>query len=76
MMAMDKSWGENPPPSHWSTYIAVENADETVAKITEHGGSVSIPPFDAPGVGRISIVGDPSGATFSIIQFTEAQDKD
>jgi len=69
MMAIDEKWGPEPPPSHWSTYIAVDNADETVEKITANGGSVRVPPFDAPGVGRMSMVADPSGAAFSIIQF-------
>ena len=69
MMAIDEKWGPEPPPSHWSTYIAVDNADETVEKIAANGGSVRVPPFDAPGVGRISMVADPSGAAFAIIQF-------
>lgn len=70
MMAMDENW---PPdlPSHWATYIAVDNADETVAKITENGGSITVPAFDAPGVGRMSMVADPSGANFAIIQFAQ-----
>lgn len=69
MMEINEAWGENPPPSHWTSYVAVDNADETVQKIVENGGSVRLPPFDAPGVGRMSIVADPSGAGFSIIQF-------
>jgi len=70
MMSMEgDDWGNL--PSHWATYIAVENADETVAKIKANGGSVHMPPFDAPGVGRMSMVADPSGANFAIIQFTE-----
>lgn len=70
MMSMEgDDWGEM--PSHWASYIAVDNADETVAKITENGGSVHVPPFDAPGVGRMSMVADPSGANFAIIQFTQ-----
>jgi predicted enzyme related to lactoylglutathione lyase len=28
MMAIDENWGPTPPPSHWSTYIAVDNADD------------------------------------------------
>ena len=70
MMAIDENW---PPevPSHWATYIAVANADETAASIIENGGNVSVPPFDAPGVGRMAMVADPSGADFAIIQFTE-----
>jgi predicted enzyme related to lactoylglutathione lyase len=71
MMAIDENWGENPPPSHWSTYIAVTNADETAAKIKENGGSLKVEPFDAPGVGRMAMVSDPSGAGFAIIQFAQ-----
>ena len=69
MMAMDAEW---PPqvPSHWATYIAVENADQTAEKITANGGSVRVGPFDARGVGRMAMVADPSGADFAIIQFT------
>jgi uncharacterized protein len=69
MMAIDESWGPEPPPSHWNTYVAVANADETVEKIKANGGSIKVPPFDAPGVGRMSVVADPAGASFSIIQF-------
>ena len=72
MMEINESWGENPPPSHWNNYIAVENADETVEKIKANGGSVKVPPFDAPGVGRLAMVSDPSGAPFAIIQFVTA----
>ncbi|MFN0279568.1 MAG: VOC family protein [Pyrinomonadaceae bacterium] len=71
MMGMDgDDWGEVPP--HWASYIAVDNADETAEKITSKGGSVTVPPFDAPGVGRMAMVADPSGANFAIIQFTQA----
>lgn len=68
MMAMvGDDWGG--APSHWANYIAVHSADETAAKITENGGTVRVPPFDAPGVGRMAMVADPSGADFAIIQF-------
>jgi uncharacterized protein len=68
MMGMEgANWGE--APSHWATYIAVDSADETIATITENGGSVRVPPFDATGVGRMAMVVDPSGADFAIIQF-------
>ena len=70
MMSMvGDDWGG--APSHWATYIAVANPDETVASITENGGSVRVPPFDAPGVGRMAMVADPSGADFAIIHFTD-----
>lgn len=69
MMAIDENWGPEPPPSHWSTYVAVSNADETVEKIKENGGTVRHGPFDAPGVGRIAMVTDPSNVPFAIIEF-------
>ena len=71
MMKIDEQWGDGWEniPAHWMTYIAVDNCDETAAKIRENGGNVCVPPFDAPGVGRMSVVSDPSGATFSVIQF-------
>ncbi len=69
MMEINESWGENPPPSHWNTYIAVDDIADTVVKIEANGGSVRVPPFDAPGVGKISMVADPSGAGFALIQF-------
>ena len=68
MMAIDENWPSD-VPSHWSTYIAVANADETVEKIVANGGSIRVPAFDAPGVGRMSMVADPAGAGFAIIQF-------
>ena len=72
MMSMEgDDWGG--APSHWASYIAVDNADETVEKITANGGHVRHPPFDAPGVGRMAMVADPSGADFAIIQFAPPQ---
>lgn len=70
MMAIDENW---PPevPTHWKSYVAVANADETVEKIKEQGGTVQMGPFDAPGVGRMAMVDDPSGAAFAVIQFVE-----
>ena len=67
-----ENWGENAPPSHWNNYIAVENADETAEKIKSEGVSIKHGPFDAPGVGRMALASDPSGAPFAIIQFAAA----
>lgn len=69
MMAIDGSWGPEPPPSHWSTYVAVTNADETAAAIKANGGAVRHGPFDAPGVGRIVLAADPCGVMFAAIEF-------
>jgi predicted enzyme related to lactoylglutathione lyase len=54
-------------PNHWNVYFAVADADATVAKVRELGGSVLVEPFDTP-AGRMAAVRDPQGATFSIIK--------
>lgn len=71
MLEINQDWGENwqnIPPA-WMTYIAVDDIAESVEKIRQFGGGVCISPFDAPNVGKISVVSDPSGIPFSIIQF-------
>jgi uncharacterized protein len=50
-------------PAHWSVTFAVDDADATAAKAAELGGTVIVPPFDAPWV-RMTIINDPQGATF------------
>jgi len=71
MMPIDEKWGDDPPPSHWTAYVAVADADATAGKIKANGGSMRQEPFDAPGVGRIGLCNDPSGAGFAIIQFAQ-----
>jgi predicted enzyme related to lactoylglutathione lyase len=61
-------------PAHWSVTFAVDDADATAAKATELGGTVIVPPFDAPWSTptytiRITVIGDPQGATFSASKF-------
>jgi uncharacterized protein len=55
-------------PPHWSVTFAVDDADATAAKAAERGGKVIVPPFDAPWV-RMTIIGDPQGATFIASKF-------
>jgi hypothetical protein len=56
-------------PAHWSVTFAVDDADATAARATELGGTVIVPPFDAPWV-RMAVIGDPQGATFMASKFT------
>jgi uncharacterized protein len=61
-------------PPHWSVTFAVADADATAAKAGELGGTVIVPPFDAPWSTptytiRITVIADPQGATFSGSKF-------
>ncbi len=55
-------------PPHWIIYVAVADADETAGKVAGVGGTLLAPPFDVMEHGRMAIVQDPTGATFSIWQ--------
>jgi uncharacterized protein len=55
-------------PAHWSVTFSVDDADATAAKAAELGGTVVVPPFDAPWV-RLTIINDPQGAMFFAGQF-------
>ncbi len=55
-------------PSHWAVYFAVEDADETAAKVEKLGGRVLAPPQDAEGIGRWVAVQDPQGAQFFVMK--------
>lgn len=65
IMQIDPAWGKM--PAQWVTYFAVANADETVAKVTAHGGKVMGNIDDSP-FGRIAALMDPFGAIFKIVQ--------
>jgi predicted enzyme related to lactoylglutathione lyase len=47
----------------------VDDVDRVTARAFELGGTVMVPPFDAPPL-RSAVLSDPAGAVFSISQFT------
>jgi uncharacterized protein len=53
---------------HWSVTFGVDDANEVAAKAAELGGSVIVPPFDAPW-SRPTVLADPQGARFIASQF-------
>lgn len=55
-----------PPVPSWTTFIQVESAEETTAKVEEAGGSVIVGPMDSLDGGRLAIAADPAGAAFAV----------
>jgi uncharacterized protein len=55
-------------PPHWMLYISVANADDAAARAAQAGGTVLSQPFDVFDVGRMAVLQDPTGATFSLWQ--------
>jgi uncharacterized protein len=54
-------------PAQWSIYFGTEDADATLAKIVELGGSIVQPAEDTP-YGRLATAADPSGINFKLLQ--------
>jgi predicted enzyme related to lactoylglutathione lyase len=52
----------------WNTYIGVDDADATAAKITNAGARVVNEPFDVFDAGRMAVCADSAGATFCLWQ--------
>jgi len=66
MLEMNEEWGDM--PAHWMTYFQVDNCDATLARVTELGGTVCVPATDILNVGRFSVITDPQGGFFSVIE--------
>lgn len=60
-----------PPVALWNTYVWVESADETAAKVLDAGGRVVMEAFDVMDAGRMAVFTDPEGAPFSVWQAKE-----
>jgi uncharacterized protein len=57
-----------PRPATWNTFVRVDDADETAAKVRDAGGSVVMEPMDVGEWGRMAIFSDPEGAVFCVWQ--------
>ena len=63
-----EDWKAGGMPPSWTTYISVDDVDATTAKVAPAGGMVMMDPFDVMDVGRMSVVGDPTGAVIALWQ--------
>ena len=52
-----------PPIAMWNTYVWVDSADDTAAKVRAAGGT-AMEPFDVLDAGRMAVLIDPEGALF------------
>jgi uncharacterized protein len=55
-------------PSHWISYVSVEDVDAAAKAATQNGGRVIEPPSDLPGVGRMARIADPQGAEICVFK--------
>jgi predicted enzyme related to lactoylglutathione lyase len=65
LLEMDADWGDK--PSFWSFYVWSTDVDANIEQARALEGRVFAPPFDAPGVGRLAMLSDPTGARFALL---------
>ena len=55
-------------PTVWSSYVNHRDVDAVAARVTEAGGTVTLPPMDVMDSGRMCLAMDPTGAPFGVWQ--------
>jgi predicted enzyme related to lactoylglutathione lyase len=55
-------------PPAWLSYVDVDSADTTIAKVKANGGTVFVEPMDVMDAGRMAIFADPAGAVLGLWQ--------
>ncbi len=60
--------GDGDGAARWGVTFAVDDADATAARAAELGGTVLMPPTDAPWV-RMTVIRDPQGAVLTASKF-------
>jgi len=55
-------------PCVWATYVSVEDAEATLAKVRDAGGTVIVESMDVMGMGTMAVFADPTGAVCGIWQ--------
>jgi hypothetical protein len=50
---------------HWVSYVSVVSADDAAKRATRLGGSVFMEPADVMPAGRVTVIQEPTGATFA-----------
>jgi uncharacterized protein len=53
-------------PCEWNTYVSVTDADATMAKVRDAGGTVVVEPLDVMGMGKMALFIDPTGAACGV----------
>ena len=70
MMQMDENYGEMPPM--WMVYFHVADIDGAMERVEELGGRVVTQKMEAPDTGWFTVIEDPAGAVFYIMQLEKA----
>jgi hypothetical protein len=70
MMEMGENFGEMPPM--WMVYFHVADIDAAMKRVEALGGKVVTQKMEAPDTGWFTVIEDPAGAVFYIMQLAKA----
>lgn len=60
--------GQDGPPPAWTTYLAADDVDAVLGRITAAGGTVFLPSMEVMGFGKMAVAADPTGCVFGLWQ--------
>ena len=63
---MDEQTASAGIPSYWTSYVLVEDIAGATQKAKELGATIIMEPFDVGGHGMMSVITDPTGASFAL----------
>jgi len=55
-------------PSHWTSYIRVDNLEDVARRVQDAGGRVLVKPCAIDGMANIALIADPAGAMLGLWQ--------
>ena len=61
---------------HWLNYVRVEDADKMTARVLALGGRVLVEPRVDRHGGKVSVVADPQGAPFGLLEWSDSESKE
>ena len=61
---------------HWLSYLRVEDAEKMTAKVLALGGRVLVKTHVDRHGGKVSVVADPQGAPFGLLEWSESESKE
>ena len=70
---MDAEFPADTPP-HWMVFFRVTDTEEAARCALRQAGTVVVEPFDSE-YGRVAVLTDPQGATFSVIEPSEEEEE-
>jgi uncharacterized protein len=68
VMAATTPDGPPMPPPSWAVYLATDDVDSALYRISVNDGTVLVPGLDVPDLGRMGVAQDPTGAVFGLWQ--------